>query len=494
MNLFYDIWDQVASIGLDGIEDSRVKRKVKLTNQIVFVAGLMSFIQLFAFANVPAFAIMCMLSLALYTVTFWFNSRGWHNAARLYFCIISCLCILVGAGLLSSSGNISARFMLVQAFVVPMVIFDVREVRLQIIGALFFIASFLSFNHVIEAIPMIDGISPEEYNNHSTLLFNGMLCMITLLLGNRYLQKLNFESEENLIASIDLANDQRQEIEDKNAFIKKGIGYAKRIQEAVLPKEEDLKVYLPDHFVHFKPKDIIGGDFYWYGEYDEHIIIATIDCTGHGAPGALISLIGNQMLNKIVKEKGITDPGEILEVLNLEVIKTLNTVDDSVLQEGMDISMLSIDTRSRKIRFAGAKNSVVVVRNGQVERLRGEGVSIGDIHRLAEGFTSHVVNVGPSDSIYLFTDGIIDQFGGPESKKFLHKRLYSVLQANHMYSMEIQANCLKRELMNWQTSHPQIDDILIIGLRVDFNHISHVRSFVSRGRTVIGMDSVSRAS
>lgn len=491
MNAFKEIWLHVSSIGLDESMDDRLKRKVKLTNQIAVVGSGMTFLQLFMFPTIPMYAMLCAGTIAAYAITFWLNSKKLWDASRLYFCTVSCLAIIIGGSLVTDETNISFRIMLLQAFVIPMVVFDIRETKYQLFGFLAFALSYVLFDNINEAIPLIEGIDISMFDSPQNIIVNGVLCMITLLLGNRYLQKLNYESEDKLNLSLELSNAQHKEIERQNTFIKEGISYAQRIQNAVLPKSKDIKVHLPEHFVFFKPKEIIGGDFYWQGEYGDHILLAAVDCTGHGAPGALISIIGSQVLTKIVRDQGVTDPGEVLEILNLELIKTLHT-ETSLLNDGMDISLLSIDTKNRSIQYAGAKNSLLIMKNGEAERIRGDKTSIGEAYLIEKGFTTHDIKLGAGECLYMFTDGIIDQFGGPSNKKLLYKRLYETLIKNQEYSMDIQLDCLKRALNLWQGNVEQTDDILMIGLRIDFEHISHVRSFQKKYDT--GQGTISIAS
>ena len=479
MRVFKEVWSYISNTGVTDDLENRLSRKIMLTNQITLLACSMTFLQMFMFPTISMFPLLCAISIAAYALTFWFNRKKWHTLARVYFCLVSCVVIVVTGGLISVDMNTSFKFMLIQAFVIPMVVFDIRETKFQLIGFLIFAISFVSFDSINEMVPMMDGVDITKFDSPQNIIVNGVLCMVTLLLGNRYLQKLNYESEDKLKSSLELSQAQHSRIKRQNAFIKEGISYAQRIQNAVLPKSQDIKVYIPEHFVYFQPKEIIGGDFYWQGEHDDHILMAAVDCTGHGAPGALISIIGSQMLNKIVKDQGTTDPGEVLEILNLEMIKTLHS-EDTLLKDGMDISLVSIDTKNMSVRFAGAKNSLLIMRNGIIERLRGNQTSIGEAYQIEQGYTSHEVQLEKGDTLFMLTDGIIDQFGGPKNKKMLHKRLYEVLTSNNEYSMDIQLDCLKRAVDLWQGNLDQTDDILMIGLRINFEHISQVRSFQRR--------------
>ncbi|NNC84183.1 MAG: SpoIIE family protein phosphatase, partial [Flavobacteriales bacterium] len=204
--------------------------------------------------------------------------------------------------------------------------------------------------------------------------------------------------------------------------------------------------------------------------------IASVDCTGHGTPGALISIIGSKLLDKIVKENGNTNPAEILELMNLDIISTLQT-EWSVASDGMDMSLIAIDVWQRKVTFAGAKNSLLLMRDGKIQRIKGDRGSIGDTHLYEKGFTNHEIKLRSDDCLYMFTDGIIDQFGGPNNKKLMNRRLLSILDSNKDYSMKLQSECLASELESWKGSNEQVDDILVIGMRVDFDHINIVKRF-----------------
>jgi serine phosphatase RsbU (regulator of sigma subunit) len=162
--------------------------------------------------------------------------------------------------------------------------------------------------------------------------------------------------------------------------------------------------------------------------------------------------------------------------MNLDIISTLHS-EWNVVSDGMDISLVSIDTWQRKITYAGAKNSLLVIQDGKLKRLKGDRASIGDVHILEDGFTNHEMKLNPNDSVYMFTDGIIDQFGGPKNKKLMNRRLYSILERNHEYSMSLQHECIQNELDTWMGDQEQIDDILVIGFRVDYEHINIMKRF-----------------
>lgn len=470
------VWSTVSETGTVHGMDERLKRKVKLTNQIAFIACVSTTLQMFMYPNIQGYNLLAIGCILAYAATWWLNDRKLWNASRLYFCIAACMCISISGSLLSDEPNIAFRLIMLQAFILPLVVFDITETRYLTFGFTVFVTMMIIMDKLNSSIPMFEGIDSANFQDPITIMVNSILCMVCLFLGYRYLQKLNFQAEAKLAESLDLSEEQRRTIAKKNEDIQSGMSYAKQIQRAVLPDPEDIKVCLPDHFILYEPKEQIGGDFFWYGEHEDHLVFAAVDCTGHGTPGALISIIGSKLLDNIVKDQGVVVPSEILELLNLDIISTLRS-EYSVVKDGLDISLVSIDIKNQKLTYAGAKNPLVVIRDGELVRIKGDRASIGETHILEDGFTNHEIPIRPKDGIYLFSDGIIDQFGGPENRKLMNQGLAKMLLKNHMYSMDIQLDCMRKDLKNWQGKEEQVDDLLVIGFRVDFEHISSVMRF-----------------
>jgi serine phosphatase RsbU (regulator of sigma subunit) len=278
---------------------------------------------------------------------------------------------------------------------------------------------------------------------------------------------------------------QNAQIEHKNKEITDSIYYAKRIQEAIMPSQDFILKMFQDSFIFFKPKDIVSGDFYWAGVKDGKNVIAAVDCTGHGVPGAFMSLMGNENLNEIINEKGVTQPNQILEQLRRNIIRDLKQNEEgSSSKDGMDVGLISYEPSSYELNFAGANNPVYIVRSKLNENI--EGVEISEenaSHKLFEikgnkfpvgvflgkelpPFTNHKLKVMPGDSVYLFSDGYPDQFGGPKGKKFKYNQLKKVLLDNQHISVRSNAKILEDILKHWQGDLEQVDDILIIGFKI----------------------------
>jgi len=258
--------------------------------------------------------------------------------------------------------------------------------------------------------------------------------------------------------------EQKELVEEKQKDILDSITYAKRLQDAILPPVSFIKKFLPDSFLVYKPKDIVAGDFYWMERSDDNILIAAADCTGHGVPGALVSVVCSNALNRTVKEFHITEPGKILDKVRELVLETFEKSESNV-QDGMDISLCCITTKTKEVQWSGAYNSLWYIQKGEIKEVAADKQPIGKNNR-PEPFNTHKLNLQKGDTLYLFTDGYADQFGGPKGKKFKYKQMEELLLANASKPMDEQKDVLENTLEKWKGTLEQVDDILIIGIRV----------------------------
>jgi len=255
-------------------------------------------------------------------------------------------------------------------------------------------------------------------------------------------------------------------IEDKNKNITDSINYAKRIQTALLPFPKRIEKELEDFFIYYNPKDIVSGDFYWFTESKEKVIIAVADCTGHGIPGAFMSFIGHDMLNHIVNFKGISKPAEILKQLKLSVIHILRQ-EESDNRDGMDISICVWDKKNNKVQFSGANHSLVYIQNKQLHQIKGNKTTVGMDERLnIKDFKTHEINLVGDTCFYLFSDGYVDQFGGAEDKKFMIRNFRELLSTIHSKKMETQGIIIRESIEDWMRESEQVDDMLVLGFRI----------------------------
>ncbi len=260
-------------------------------------------------------------------------------------------------------------------------------------------------------------------------------------------------------------------IEAKNKDITDSIEYAKKIQDSILPSIDSIKKSLPESFIFYQQKDIVSGDFYWFAQKQNTTIIAAVDCTGHGVPGAFMSLIGNNILNQIINENNITDPAKILHHLNDGVIKALITSRTyGAAKDGMDIGICAINNSSNEVVFAGAMRPVYVCIEGQLKEIAGDKVAIGS--DLSEGihkdfkFNNNKIEAKSGDVFYLSTDGYADQFGGEKGKKMMKKNFKNLLQHISHKAMHEQEKIVSDSFLEWKGNFEQVDDVLVIGFRL----------------------------
>ena len=259
---------------------------------------------------------------------------------------------------------------------------------------------------------------------------------------------------------------QKKVIEEKNKDITDSIHYARKIQESMLPAAELVKQLFPENFVLYRPKDIVSGDFYWVAESGGYRYIAAVDCTGHGVPGALMSMTGNNFLNQIVLERNISQPREILEQLNSEVRKSLRQDQaETESKDGMDIALCRFDSNLQTLTYAGANRPLWLIRDKQLIEYKPVKQSIGGMD-LDMDFTEQTISLSKGDMLYIFSDGYADQFGGPEGKKFMSRKLKDLLFSICHMTIDQQCDELERVLIDWRGELTQVDDILVMGIRI----------------------------
>jgi serine phosphatase RsbU (regulator of sigma subunit) len=301
----------------------------------------------------------------------------------------------------------------------------------------------------------------EAQKRKSFLVYAALFCLLIAGLVFVLLRSYNRKKKTNE----DLSDAYRM-IEVKNKDITDSINYSKKIQEASLPPKELKYRLFPDTFVLFKPKDIVSGDFYWFAEKNGRRLIAACDCTGHGVPGALMSMIGNNLLNQIVNEKGITDPAEILNNLHREIRKTLKQEEHQENRDGMDIALVTF-LSDTEIEFAGAQRPLWIARQDEVLEVKGNKFSIGGLQTETERtFTKHYFRLQKNDVIYIFTDGYVDQFGGNKGKKFMSRHLRQLILSVYTEPAAQQEVVFEKTLARWKGSREQVDDVLMIGIRI----------------------------
>lgn len=257
--------------------------------------------------------------------------------------------------------------------------------------------------------------------------------------------------------------EQKSLLSIKNKDLMDSLNYAQRIQSSILPSDSQLKTLFTEYFVFYRPKDIVSGDFYWVREFENHVYFSVADCTGHGVPGALLSLIGYNALSRIVSS-GKTLPSEILEELRKVIVSTLNAQDNGKVYDGMDIGLCVLDRTSGTLRFAGANQSAIVVRGDEIIEMKGERQSIGFYEEYIP-INVQELQISADDMIYLFSDGFKDQFGGPQEKKFKFGRFRDLLKEIAGIDPLERESEMEKKLQQWKGELEQLDDICVLGIK-----------------------------
>ncbi|MEM6298867.1 MAG: SpoIIE family protein phosphatase [Bacteroidota bacterium] len=259
----------------------------------------------------------------------------------------------------------------------------------------------------------------------------------------------------------------REELQQQHEQMTASINYASRIQQAMLPDAGLIHRLFPENFIFYRPRDIVSGDFYWFGEENGQYLAAAVDCTGHGVPGAFMSMIGNDLLTELIREKKLTDPGEILTQLHLRVRSALRQ-GQTKNRDGMDIALISYNPKAKILRFAGAKNPLLISENGgAIRRIKGDRAAIGGTIKDFQ-FTTHTFELSAPTQIFLYSDGFQDQFGGKDKRKFFSKRFRELLGSLCSETPEVQCQKLETTFDNWlkEGNTEQTDDVLVIGIQL----------------------------
>ncbi|MDF1672498.1 MAG: SpoIIE family protein phosphatase [Vicingaceae bacterium] len=371
------------------------------------------------------------------------------------------------------------------------------------IGSGMFVFYHVYFSILIVVANLIANIVFLHFNSPLTIdeiLLNGGLLVASVAVFSILLIRMRYNLTKKEIVSRFALQQSKHEVEEKNKEIVDSINYAKRIQDALIPPTEVMKKILPNSFVIFKPKDIVSGDFYWasttnttvQSEKDKEnlVLFSAADCTGHGVPGAFMSVIGLKLFNQSVKQSEVNSPAQALDFLNTEVFTTVNLHSDgeNVIRDGMDVAFCAINYTSLKLYFAGANNPVYIVRkaaggtaletddssltyydvdgeNRVLIEIKGDKKPIGS-YESEESFTDKEYQLQKDDMIYVFSDGYPDQFGGPKGKKLKYSVFKKLLVENSHSSVETQKDFLDKYFEDWRGKLEQLDDVCVIGVRI----------------------------
>ena len=319
----------------------------------------------------------------------------------------------------------------------------------------------IQFNHMIEQL--------ESYTNELEDKVRERTAEIMQQKEEIEAQRDSIEEQRNILAD---RNEELKnayfEIEEQQRHITDSIHYAKRIQTAILPPGRYVNNLLKNNFILYLPKDIVSGDFYWVDKKEDLIMVAAVDCTGHGVPGAFMSIVGFNQLNYAVNVKKARKASDILDELNFGVTKTLREDQGPTsIRDGMDLALCTIDLKKKKLQFAGALNPLILIRDGELIQYKGDKIPIGtSIQGELSKYTNHLIDLKDGDCLYMFSDGYADQFGGPDNKKFLSKRFKDLLFEIHDKPLDKQHQILVKIFEDWKGDEEQVDDIIVMGIKI----------------------------
>ena len=327
----------------------------------------------------------------------------------------------------------------------------------------YIINSLLAASDRMTAVLINSPLSSSPFIFFSSLLI--LIVFLLVLTQTRTLiktRKLLTEKEQ----AFKLIELQKFELELKDKDITDSLIYAQRIQEALLPSESYFRKHFSDSFILFKPKNIVSGDFYWIGEKGEKVFVVAADCTGHGVPGAMMSMIGLKIIEKTINEDNIEIPSMILEVMNKGLEKTFSREKNigTIIRDGMDIGLCVINRKRKKLQYAGAFLPLYLIREGNLVEISADKIIIG-MNPEGLSYLDHEINLLDDDIFYIFSDGYVDQFGGSENKKFMYRRFRYLLMTIHNFPVNDQKAILEENIKTWMGNNEQVDDMMVIGFR-----------------------------
>jgi serine phosphatase RsbU (regulator of sigma subunit) len=308
-----------------------------------------------------------------------------------------------------------------------------------------------------------DQKSEDERKRRNIILFSvSVIAILIAVFAVILYSKFRESNKQKTIIS-----NQKHLVDEKNKEIIDSINYALTIQKAVIPSADEIKKEVADAFVFFKPKDIVSGDFYWHTRVNNYLFLVVADCTGHGVPGAFMSLMGISYLGEIINEKNILDPKDILNSLREKVVASLNKSSaGKQKRDGMDMVILRLDLSTRTLLFSGANNSIYILNRGNLSEMKGNKMPVGLHTDTSELFTSIERTLNEGDVLFAFTDGLPDQFGGPKGKKFMYKQLESLFLEHSETGMSILHDKIVERFDAWKGMNEQVDDITVLGIKI----------------------------
>jgi len=453
----FNPYKAIRDVGISAVESPAEKRNLRLMNimnlcLLLVLVGLV--IGVLTYFDKPKMIPMVSIGITASVLYYVILKIAPIWLTKVYFCLLPTVFVSFFAVLAVGAGG-ADKYYLVICAILPLLLFN-KKINYIGMVLLSTIAFFIVHYMQQEYPPMfpLEGQQLKEYS-----LFN-----FAMLFGLTYLFIKLFKTE--LIGYQEEIEKQKYIVEEKQKEIVDSITYAKRIQEAILPPDQSIKEVIEDGFILYQPKDIVAGDFYWTEKRNGMQMFAAADCTGHGVPGAMVSVVCSNAINRAVNEFELTDPGQILDKTKQLVLQTFEKSVEEV-KDGMDIALCCWDAQKRVLHYAGANNPLWIIRKGlnEVETVKANRQAIGkDLS--TENFKSHPIQMFEGDSIYIFSDGFHDQFGGEKGKKYKTAKLKKYLLSIVDLPLVEQHESLRIEFEEWRGDLEQIDDVCVIGVRL----------------------------
>lgn len=451
---------KILNIGISSKNDESLNRKIKLSNLIVFFVSIacLSYVPMHLYFELYHLMTITFAITVISVVCYVLQDRKKHvlGFTILTFSMIALFNIIsMTFGLVAN-----IHFFMLCICMTSIVFFDEARLRIFAISL-----TLLSFFSLLVFLPNKTELTLASAKLEAVMEIYGyfnyfiMFAFTTVFFTSFVKQNSSFQKKILTQNSV---------LEHKNNQITDSLKYAKHIQDAILPSLNTVKEYLEESFIVYKPKDIVAGDFYWiHAKNNGEILFAAADSTGHGVPGAMVSVVCTNAMNQAVKEFGLTDPGQILDKVRELVSASFQASDTDEIRDGMDISLCLIDKDKRLLKWAGANNPLWIIRENsdELEVIKPDKQSVSKTD-LPKPFTTHTVQLNSGDCFYLFTDGYADQFGGSAAKKYMQKRIKKLLLSIYKKTMSSQKKLITDNLLHWMGNLEQVDDICFIGVKL----------------------------
>lgn len=452
--------EKILNIGVSLNHDDHLNRKIRISNLISLftVLTMFAYIPVAVLYKIFGIVVLNFLFFSFSILSLYLNHRKQPNTAFLVSSAYGLFYFTFGSVFYGLQSNL-------HFFILIMCLIAIALFKSNLVLRIFIAIAVICFFSLIIFMGNKPGIIhfTEEMQKAQSIIsvVNLFILFLITILFFVFFRRENIVFQKAIL-------EQKEVIEEKQKEIIDSINYAKRIQFALLASENLLSQYLPEHFVLFKPKDVVSGDFYWATPTEDGCFIyITADCTGHGVPGAFMSLLNISKLSQSINENKITRPDWILNYIRAEIIKALNS-DGSGKEskDGMDAILCKLNLKGMKLEYAAANNSFYIIRNNEILTCKADKMPVGKGHDDSISFSYNQMALNPGDMIYTFTDGYADQFGGPKGKKFKYKQLEELLLSIHQLPMDEQQRLLEEKFISWKGNLGQVDDVLIMGVKV----------------------------